>query len=133
MSEIIYPSVEELMEVNKLVLEEIRVSKHDKIGVLPSGMVILGGIVKNTKDEEGDVFDKAIVLLKGIIQRHPFGSGNRRTGIVSAAAFLEVNGKKLEIMEETGYIQGVRERYYKDSEIKKWMKGGKIREFDRFH
>jgi death-on-curing family protein len=133
MSEIIYPSVEELMEVNKLVLEEIRVSKHDKIGVLPSGMVILGGIVKNTKDEEGDVFDKAIVLLKGIIQRHPFDSGNRRTGIVSAAAFLEVNGKKLEIMEETDYIQGVRERYYKDSEIKKWMKGGKIREFDRFH
>ena len=26
---------------------------------------------------EGDIYDKAVVLLKGLVQKHPFASGNK--------------------------------------------------------
>ena len=37
-----------------------------------------------------------------------------------------INAKK-----SVNVLQGIRERYYKDSEIKKWLNGGNIREFKR--
>jgi len=133
MARIIYPSVSDLIEVNRIVLEQIKVSKADRSGLLAGGMGILEETVKKMQNKKGDIYDKVMVLFEGIIRNHPFSSGNRRTGIVSTAAFMEVNGKELNIVKETGIIQGVRERYYKKSEIKKWLKGGEVREFDRFH
>ncbi|OGY18282.1 MAG: hypothetical protein A3F04_00210 [Candidatus Chisholmbacteria bacterium RIFCSPHIGHO2_12_FULL_49_9] len=38
------------------------------------------------------IFLKAAVLMQGIILNHPFVDGNKRTGVVSAARFLFVNG-----------------------------------------
>jgi len=42
------------------------------------------------------VFDKAAALAHSLILNHPFIDGNKRTGIVSAAAFLMENGFSLE-------------------------------------
>lgn len=38
------------------------------------------------------VFDKAAALASGIIGNHPFIDGNKRTGIMCALIFLELNG-----------------------------------------
>lgn len=38
------------------------------------------------------IFDKAGVLARGIIADHPFVDGNKRTGIMSALIFLNLNG-----------------------------------------
>lgn len=38
------------------------------------------------------IFDKAAVLLRGIIADHPFVDGNKRTGVMSALVFLNYNG-----------------------------------------
>jgi len=69
--------------------------------------------------------------LKGIIQRHPFESGNRRTAFVATTYFLEVNGEKLNITHDVNILQGIREGYYTDNEVKVWLKGGKTRVFER--
>ncbi len=38
------------------------------------------------------IFEKAGVLLRGIIADHAFVDGNKRTGIMSALIFLNLNG-----------------------------------------
>ncbi|MFI5212438.1 MAG: type II toxin-antitoxin system death-on-curing family toxin [Candidatus Saccharimonadales bacterium] len=37
------------------------------------------------------IFEKAAVLLRGIVADHPFTDGNKRTGIMSALIFLNLN------------------------------------------
>ncbi len=39
-----------------------------------------------------DVYTKAGALVRGIIGDHPFADGNKRTGMLVAITFLEVNG-----------------------------------------
>ncbi len=38
------------------------------------------------------IFEKAAVLMRGIIADHPFVDGNKRTGVMSALIFLNYNG-----------------------------------------
>ena len=38
------------------------------------------------------IFEKAAALARGIIADHPFVDGNKRTGIMSALIFLNLNG-----------------------------------------
>ncbi len=37
------------------------------------------------------IFDKAAVMLRGIIADHPFVDGNKRTGMMAALIFLNLN------------------------------------------
>lgn len=129
--EILYPSIEDIIEINKRVLQEIKVKKADRSRLMLSGRQILESMFRDVEANEGDVFDKAVILLKGIIQRHPFESGNRRTAISVTSSFLENNGEKLNITRDVNILQGMRENYYTHDEIKEWLKGGKIREFKR--
>ncbi len=39
------------------------------------------------------IFEKAAVLLRGIIADHPFVDGNKRTGMMAALVFLNLNGR----------------------------------------
>ncbi len=41
----------------------------------------------------------------GVIRNHPFNDGNKRTGFMLAAAFLEINGTRLTATEEEVYRQ----------------------------
>lgn len=43
-----------------------------------------------------DVFDMAAAYLFHIVQNHPFIDGNKRTGVVAALAFLDLNGIEIE-------------------------------------
>jgi death-on-curing protein len=42
-----------------------------------------------------DPFEKAAMLLRGITQGHPFGDGNKRTGLLVAAYYLELMGYRI--------------------------------------
>ncbi|MDO8538716.1 MAG: type II toxin-antitoxin system death-on-curing family toxin [archaeon] len=86
------------------------------------------------KQNDGDLFDKAVILLKGIIKGHPFASGNRRTAFIAMKYFLITNNHKIGIddnPENAKIMLGIREGYYSDNEIKEWIKNGKIRQFKR--
>ena len=45
-------------------------------------------IVEKCENTLADVYDKAIILLTGIIRKHPFASGNRRTAFLVMIDFL---------------------------------------------
>ncbi len=46
--------------------------------------------------DEASLFDLAAVLCAGIVKNLPFVDGNKRTGLLSARAFLYLNGIELE-------------------------------------
>lgn len=45
--------------------------------------------------ERADIFHLAATYAHGIVKNHPFIDGNKRTGFLAAALFLETNGWKL--------------------------------------
>ncbi|MBC8500995.1 MAG: type II toxin-antitoxin system death-on-curing family toxin [Nanoarchaeota archaeon] len=129
---IIYPSVDKIIEYNLLVLNIIKVKKADKAKVLSIKHIY--DVIEECEEIKGDIYDKAIILLKGLIKKHPFASGNRRTAFIATKYFVLTNKAKFRIKDEPQYarvMQGIREDYYSKEEIKEWIKNGKIREFKR--
>jgi len=127
-----YPSVDKIIEFNLLALSVIKVKKSDSAKVLSRAKLL--GVVNSTKSFEGDLYDKAVVLLKGIIQAHAFAIGNRRTAFISTKYFLVMNNKKIGVIddpENARVMLGIREEYYSNAKIKEWLKNGKIKEFKR--
>ncbi len=64
MSEIIYPSTEKIIEYNLLAISLFKVKKADKAQVISKEG--LGTIVEACKELDGDVYDKAVFLLKDL-------------------------------------------------------------------
>jgi death-on-curing protein len=50
--------------------------------------------------ENADLFELAAAYALGIVKNHPFLDGNKRSGFMAAALFLEVNGLRFEAPEE---------------------------------
>ncbi|MBU2101078.1 type II toxin-antitoxin system death-on-curing family toxin [Candidatus Micrarchaeota archaeon] len=127
-----YPSAEKIIEFNLLALSVIKIKRSDSAKVLSRTKIL--NVINSCKSFEGDLYDKAVVLLKGIIQGHPFASGNRRTAFITTKYFLVMNNRKLGIKdnpENAKVLLGIREGYYSDEEIKEWLKNGKTKEFKR--
>lgn len=124
-----YPTVDELIELNKIVLKEIRVKKADTYKLL-SGPA-LEKIIDKVKKEGEDIYEKAAILLMEITTKHPFASGVRRTAYAAAIAFLRTNGKKVNVTGDPQILQGIREGFYTRDEVTKWLRGHEIRAFKR--
>ena len=77
-----------------------------------------------SRDLYPDLFSKAAALLDSLIHNHPFGDGNKRTGIAAAALFLRQNGHRLtttnEELEE--FTLRVTESWPGVAEIAAWLK-----------
>ena len=72
--------------------------------------------------------------MKSLVQNHPFASGNRRTAFIVTKDFLIANHSMFNIKDDPRYARvmvGIRERFYKDEEIKNWIMKGDIHEFIR--
>lgn len=129
---VFYPSVDKIVEFNLLILNVIKVKKSDSPKVLSREKI--SSIVEASRKTKGDLYDKAVVLLRGIIQKHPFASGNRRTAFIVAKYFLVMNNRRLGVKDNpknAKVMLGIREGYYSNAEIKEWLKNGKIKEFKR--
>src|SRR3989344_9197023 len=127
-----YPTIERVQEINLLVLSLVMVKKADEPKLLSASK--LHEVISQCEELEGDVYDKAVILLKGIIQKHPFASGNRRTSFAVTKEFVLKNGEGFKIKydrEEAREMQGIRENYYTNEELKEWIKNGKIKSFKR--
>lgn len=46
------------------------------------------------------IYEKAAVLMRAIIAEHPFVDGNKRTGMMCALIFLNLNGYQTEILQD---------------------------------
>ena len=115
-----------------MVLNILKVKKADKHGVLNYGKIV--ETIEGCKNLQGNIYDKAVFLLKCLVQKHPFASGNRRTAFVVIKNFLRINNAMFKIKDDPKYAKvliGIRENFYSDLEIGGWIKNGKIREFKR--
>ena len=129
---IIYPEVKDIINDNKIVLEEIRVKKADQPKVLSE--IKIDEVINECKKSRRDLYYKAAILLEGLTKKHPFASGNRRTALVSTIKFLLDNKKQTGIKNEPEFakiLTGIREGFYTREEILNWLKNGKIKKFER--
>ncbi len=124
-----YLTREEVIAINKETLNNIKVKKADSFKVL--SVLKINKVLESAETAPGDVYDKAVMLLKGLVQEHPFASGNRRTAILSTIRFPRMNSLEPKIKEKAKILQGIRENYYSGAEIKKWLQGGEVRDFKR--
>ena len=132
MVDINYPSVEHIIEFNHLALALVKVKKADTPGVLSKPK--LHEVVEECQNAPGDVYDKAVVLLMGIVKKHPFASGNRRTAFLVMVDFLWDNNAACALKddpENARVLLGIREDFYTNDEINEWIKHGKIHPFKR--
>lgn len=51
-----------------------------------------------------DIFDLAASYAHGIVKNHPFLDGNKRSGLMAAAFFLEINGQLFQAPEEEAVV-----------------------------
>lgn len=129
----IYLTSQEIIEFNILSLNLIQTKKADKGEVLSYQKI--QDIITGCEQTKGDIYDKAVYLLKNTIKKHAFASGNRRTAFIITKHFLLLNETEFNIKDDPEYAKimtGIRENYYIDDEIKNWIKYGQIREFKRF-
>lgn len=124
-----YLTVEEVIEINKRVLERVKVKKADSHRV--ASFQKIEDSLARVQEQEGDVYLKAANLLMSLTKAHAFDSGNRRTAYAATEVFLEANGKKLGIKVEPNVLTGIREGFYQSQEIVEWLRGHGIRPFVR--
>lgn len=132
MTDLIYPTEDKIIEFNVLVLNIIKVKKADTAKVI--NHFNISKAIEDCKHYEGDLYDKGTVLMKKIVNGHPFASGNRRTAFITTKYFIKENKGKFKIKDDPDYAKvmvGIRENYYLHDEIKNWIKNGKIRLFKR--
>jgi death-on-curing family protein len=120
-----FPTVDEIIELNKRVLREIPAKKADRHQVLSRSK--LQAIIEDAEKTDDDIYNPATELLFGIIKGHPFASGVRRTAVTVTSVFLKMNGAEAEVPHDSEVIKGIREGFYKKAEVKDWLKGHGIR------
>jgi prophage maintenance system killer protein len=86
---------------------------------------------ENARNEKGDLYDKAAVLLIELVRGHAFASGVRRTAYAATISFLRVNSERPDTSHDPKVLTGIRERFYTKDEAKNWLKGNEIRPFSR--
>jgi death-on-curing protein len=71
-----------------------------------------------------DTVDLASAYIAGIIRNHPFIDGNKRTGFILGALFLELNGWTLTASEEdaTRAVLGLAAGTLDESAFAAWMR-----------
>jgi len=66
---------------------------------------------------------KVAVLLFGIVARHPFLDGNKRTGFIAAETLLKLNNKKFKASDKDIWIKlhKISQGEMNIDQIKKWL------------
>lgn len=124
-----YPTVEQIIRANKRVIEEIKVKKADRHKV--DRRAAIRDAIDRCKNHKGDIHTKATILLAELLRSHSFASANRRTAFSVTITFLRRNGENPKVRHNARVLQGIRERFYTNIEIKNWLKGNETRPFSR--
>lgn len=96
-----------LLESAVLIVHEITLSVHGgSAGIRDQGLLESALARPRNLFEYGEpgIFELAAAYMAGIVQNHPFVDGNKRTGFLAGAAFLEINGLRF-IANETDATQ----------------------------
>lgn len=130
MSQVKYPTADDIIAINKMILERWVAKKADRHELISKQG--LETILKEVRNTQGDIYDKAVAMLFGFMKMHVFVSGMRRTTLVSTAVFMEMNEVPPPPRKQSrDALQGIREGFYTKDEIKSWLQGNEIRPFKR--
>jgi len=132
MTRVTYQTPERIIEYNVLVLSTVQAKKADKPELLSRQKLIAA--LEASQNSTGDVYDRAVLLLQGLVRAHAFASGNRRTAFLATKDFILENQGAFAVRDDeknARVLQGVREGFYTADDVKHWFKTGKIHEFKR--
>jgi len=90
-----YPSVDDIICLNILVLD-MTGDKHP-YKLLGSREGIHAIIERVRREESKGPIYQAALLMKELVNRHPFDGANHRTAYAAAKSFLVRNGKRLQV------------------------------------
>jgi death on curing protein len=90
----IYPTVEEVLIVHDLLITIFGGSS----GLRDRG-ALESALARPQAGYYQDLIQEAAALWESLSQNHPFIDGNKRVGITVAAAFLRVNGYRLNFVD----------------------------------
>jgi death-on-curing protein len=73
--------------------------------------------------EEPTILELAAAYASGIVKGHPFLDGNKRSGLMAAAMFIEINGFRFEATEEEAALQilALADLRLTDAELADWF------------
>lgn len=118
-------SVEEVLRIHARVIDEAppEVERH-------AGVRQLGSIASALERAEwgpfqqGDICERAALLLRGIALDHPFEDGNKRAAYAAAYAFLDANGMALAAKDDdiTELMVGVARGNLRVDQIAEWIR-----------
>lgn len=107
---------------------------HDEAVVVFGGlpgvrdMALLDSAIDRPKNlfaygDNPSLFDLAAALCVGIVKNHPFLDGNKRTGLLSARAWLFLNGQVFEPTEvdEVTMMVGAAEGTVDEAMLASWL------------
>jgi len=91
-----------------LAIHDMMLAQHGGLGGLRDEGLLESALHRPQQPiayEKPDAHALAAAYAKGIVQNHPFIDGNKRTGFMLAAVFLETNGWSLTASEESVVAQ----------------------------
>ena len=100
--EVILPTVDEIVEVNKAIAQEHK----GEFGVRDYEPLDLA--IKEMQNKEGDIYALAGILFSRIVRDRPFIEGNKRTAVVATEMFLEQNGAQLTLSNDRLYTLAIK-------------------------
>lgn len=124
MKNIWYPSENDVIKANRLMIAKFKATKSENHKVL--SIQNIRTAIQNAKDYPGEIEDKAVVLLDDL-QYHPFASANRRTAYYIMNQFLWKNkgyGVLKEKAEGQRFMKRIRAREMTHEDIKREISNG---------
>lgn len=93
-----YLGTEEIMKIHAEIIKE---SGGEKDVINYGNLDFTISQMRTTEEIER----KTAILLFGIVAKHPFVDGNKRTGLVTAETFLRLNGKRFEATDKDIWVK----------------------------
>ena len=116
----IYPSVDDVLSAHARLL----VLFGGAQGIRDKG-ALEAALARPQSGYYRDVIEQAAALLESLSQNHPFIDGNKRTAIAVTAAFLGVNGFRLEFddLEAYQFLIGLYEsNQFRFERLEPWLR-----------
>jgi len=120
-----YPTSEHIVEVNKQLVESMKITKAESHKLLRP-VSNLDSIIKKIRRVKGSIYNKASILLVDLVRYHVFASGNRRTAFSITRQFIWRNlgeAPMPSINEAESFLMGIREGRYSYRDTEAWLRG----------
>lgn len=95
---IIYPTIDEV-----LIAHSRLIARFGGLGGLRDRGALESALARPQTGYYADVIEQAAALMESLSQNHPFVDGNKRVAISVTAAFLRINGFRLQFDDLTAY------------------------------